>query len=269
MISYVNRQLLRAVRSFLLFGICTINGEEFSARQHNAAQLAPRSVFHEVHRSLGQHSRGHLYLPEVLNKWTPPPPCRPQTFKSNLSTFKVWPYNCETLNIDGRLEELPCVAASNFVDIVCLQGTCSNDDEEHLSEAGYLTIPCSKSSSKAHDGYLIAVSLKRFRSESVVCRHVWQLGRIQGIRLKQGSGRDEVDFYVLNGYAPMELPSSASEDLAAAKAALEESKDKFWSSLDTAYRCIPRRCSLVGCIWMAMQMWVRMLLLSGVLAPRP
>ena len=87
--------------------------------------------------------------------------------------------------------------------------------------------PCRRTTHRAADGVIIAVSLQRFSKESIVTHHVWQPGRLLGVRVKAGQGSAEVDTYFARGEAPTEVSPA-------------DVREKFWDNVDRMLRSLPR-----------------------------
>ena len=114
------------------------------------------------------------------------------------STVQVWSYNCESCLVPGRMAELLYTAKGRGADVVCLQGTQMTMETPWTHGQWYVT-PVARTAHRAADGVIIAVSLQRFSKESIVTHHVWQPGRLLGVRVKAGQGSAEVDTYFACG----------------------------------------------------------------------
>ena len=118
--------------------------------------------------------------------------------------------------------------------MVCLQGTQMTMETPWTHGQWYVT-PVARTAHRAADGVIIAVSLQRFSKESIVTHHVWQPGRLLGVRVKAGQESAEVDTYIACGYAPTEV---APADV----------REKFWDSVDRMLRSLPRRTRIIMAI---------------------
>ena len=81
---------------------------------------------------------------------------------------------------------------------MCLQGTHMSM-ETPWTHGQWCVTPVARTTHRAADGVLIAVSMQRFSKESTVTHHVWHPGRLLGVRVKAGQGRTEVDTYFACG----------------------------------------------------------------------
>ena len=62
--------------------------------------------------------------------------------------------------------------------------------------------------------------------------HVWQSGRLLGVRVKAGQGGAEVDTYFACGYAPTEVSPA-------------DVREKFWDDVDRMLRSLPKRTRII------------------------
>ena len=185
------RALIRALRLFLITGTCMYRGHEYTAER--VSGLAPRETLEYVHAQLGRTSRGHLYLPWIRSNdhekagGTLTRRARVTNKGKTSSTIQVWSYNCESCLVPGRMSELLYTAKCRGADAVCLQGTQMTMETPWTHGQWYVT-PVARTTHRAADGVIIAVSLQRFSKESIVTHHVWQPGRLLGVRVKAGQG---------------------------------------------------------------------------------
>ena len=217
-----NRALTRALRLFLLAGTCMYRGHVYTAER--VSGLAPREVLESVHARRGRTSRGHLYLSWIRSNDhekagdTPTRRARATNRGRTSSTFQDWSYNCESCLVPGRMSELLYTAKCRGADAVCLQ----------VTHGQWYVTRVARSTHRAADGVIIAVSLQRFSKESIVTHHVWQPGRLLGVRVKAGQGGAEVDTYFACEYAPTEVSPA-------------EVREKFWDNVDRMLRSLPKR----------------------------
>eukprot|EP00959_Pyramimonas_sp_CCMP1952_P017199 365281-Pyramimonas_sp.AAC.1 len=73
--------------------------------------------------------------------------------------IRVWSYNCESCQVQGRLEEILQLAASHNVGVLSLQGTLMTVDTAWEHEHFWL-YPLPRSDKQHRDGCLIGVSKK-------------------------------------------------------------------------------------------------------------
>ena len=153
--------------------------------------MAPREMLEYVHAQLGRTSRGHLHLPWIRSNDhekagdTSTRRARTTNKGKTSSTIQVWSYNCESCLVPGRMAELLHTAKCRGADAVCLQGT-QMTMETPWTMVRYTMSP--ELHTEAADGVIIAVSLQRFSKESIVTHHVWQTGRLLGVRVKGWTG---------------------------------------------------------------------------------
>ena len=178
-------------RLFLITGTCMYRGHEYTAER--LSRLVPREMLECAHAQLGRTSRGHLYLPWIRSNYhkkardTSTRRARTTNRGKTSSTTQVWSYNCESCLVPGRMAELLYTAKCRGVDAVCLQGTQMTMETPWTHGQWYVT-PVARTTHRAADGVIIAVSLQRFSMESIVTHHVWQTRRLLGVRVKAGRG---------------------------------------------------------------------------------
>ena len=154
--------------------------------------------------------------------------------RKNWSTVKVRSYNCESCLVPGRMAELLYTAKCRGADAVCLQGTQMTMETQWTHGQWYAT-PVARTTHRAADGVLIAVSMQRFSKESIVTHHVWHRGRLLGVRVKAGQGSAEVDTYFVCGRAPAEVSPA-------------EVWEKCWDNVDRMLRSLPKRTRIIMAI---------------------
>ena len=98
----------------------------------------------------------------------------------------------------------------------------------------YVT-PVARTTHRAADGVLIAVSMQRLSKESIVTHHVWHPGRLLGVRVKAGKGSAEADAHFAFGFGPTEVsPATVREN--------------FWANVDRMLRSLPKRTRTIMAI---------------------
>ena len=207
-------------------------GPEYTAER--VSDLAPRETLEYVHPNGAGHlpwirSNDHEKTGYKLKRRA-----RVTNKGEASSTIQVWSYNCESCLVPGRMSELLYTAKGRGADVVCLQGTQMTMETPWTHGQWYVT-PVARTAHRAADGVIIAVSLQRFSKESIVPHHVWQPGRLLGVRVKAGQGSAEVDTYFACGYAPTDVSPA-------------DVREKFWDSVDRMLRSLPRRTRIVMAI---------------------
>ena len=221
------RALTSALRLFLPTGTCMYRGHVCTAER--VSDLVPREVVECVHAQLGRTSRGHLHLPRIRSndhenaRDTPMRRNRTTNRERTGSTVQVWSYTCESCLVPGE----KCRGA----DAMCLQVT-QMTIETQWTHGQWCVTPVARTTHRAADGVLIAVSMQRFSKELIVTHHVWHSGRLLGVRVKAGQGSAEVDTYFDCGYAPTEVSPA-------------EVREKFGDNGDRMLRSLPKRTKII------------------------
>ena len=92
------------------------------------------------------------------------------------------------------------LAKRTGAEVACLQGTLFDGIGE-WTKNGYHFFSLNRSGPRQKDGFMIAVSTK-FPRTQIRCVQ-WMLGRIIGLRLQCGVGRNAGDVYFISAYAPV------------------------------------------------------------------
>ena len=131
------------------------------------------------------------------------------------------------------------LATRSDADVACLQGTLFDGIGE-WTKHGYPFFSLNRSGSNQKDGCIVAVSTK-FPCTQFRCVLHWMPGRIIGLRLKCGEGRNAGDVYLISAYAPEydETQTTTSEAL----------RIEFRRKLDGVIRQVPGADSEHGCQW--------------------
>ena len=94
----------RAIRSLFLNGHCRYRGRQYTVQQ--AAQFADYATLQSVHVALGTKSMAAdlLGLPQATDVL--PRRVRPQLVCDDVHQIRVRTYNCESLRVLGRIDDL-------------------------------------------------------------------------------------------------------------------------------------------------------------------
>ena len=141
---------------------------------------------------------GWRSLPETISEKLPPEPRRHHRGGHGLGVFQ---YNRESLRASDRLYELMALAKRSGAEVACLQGTLF-DGVGEWTKVGYHFFSLNRSGPRRKDGCMIAVSTK-FPRTQIKCVHHWMPGRIIGLRLQCGVGRNVGDVCFISAYAPI------------------------------------------------------------------
>ena len=158
--------------------------------------------------------------------------------------MKVWSYNTEPLIRIDCMSELLRHARELQIAIVCFQSTLLGAATP-LTSAGFRSYPTPRTSSRAKDGCVTALSLHFSDPLEVRCAHEWLPGRLLGLRVRRPGARER-DLYIVSVYAPTNTASHhvAAADRERLHAERRPVQDTFWQTCEATTKRVPHRSSL-------------------------
>ncbi|CAK0828438.1 unnamed protein product [Prorocentrum cordatum] len=117
----------RAIRNLFMNGTCRHKGRQYDLVQ--ATQLADFATLQSVHVALGTKSRDAevLGLPTASDFHRVRRP-RPAQVLDGVHQISARTYNCESLRVVGRIDELLRLARTSEIHVLMLQGTSMDID---------------------------------------------------------------------------------------------------------------------------------------------